>query len=95
MLFQSRSAEGVEKDLERRVRADLMQRLALVLENLLPRQRLGLQDATLGWAMHMLDEIARQGTGQQALLLLDEGTSSSVGQVFDGLATQYGELASP
>ena len=55
MLLQGRAAEGVEKDLQGGVGADLVQGLALVLEDLRPRQGFGLQHAAFGRAVHMFD----------------------------------------
>ncbi|MNP71730.1 hypothetical protein D3C76_1681590 [compost metagenome] len=72
-----------------------MQRLAFVLEDFLPSHVLCIEDAAFGRTVHMLHQVARQGAGQQCILLLDKGAGRCVGQVFDGLAPQDRQFASP
>lgn len=95
VLLEGGPAEGVQQDFQRGVGADLVQGLALVLEDLVACHVLGLQYAALGRAVHVFDQVARQLAGQQGLLLLDEGAGGSVGQVLDGLAAQDRQLAPP
>jgi len=45
--------------------------------------------------MHMFDQVTVQLATKQVALLLDEGTSGRIGQVFDRLAAQNGQFAPP
>ena len=94
-LLHGRAAESVEQNLQRGIGADLVQRLALVLKDLLARHVLGAEHAAFGRTVHVLDQIAVQGAGQQRVLLLDESPGRGVGQVLDGLAAQDRQLAPP
>ncbi|MNM77775.1 hypothetical protein D3C81_896420 [compost metagenome] len=58
VLFQRGTAKGVEQDFQRGVGADLMQGLALVLEDFLAGHVLGIQHATLGGTVHVFHQIA-------------------------------------
>ena len=95
VLFEGCTAEGVEENFQGGVGADLVQCLALVLEDLLPRHGLGAQHAALGGAVHVFHQVALQGARQQRRLLLDEGVCGGVGQVLDGLAAQDRQFAPP
>src|SRR5690606_40525640 len=88
MLLQRRAAKGIEQDLECGVSADLVQCLALVLEDFLTRHRLGLDHALLGRAMHVFHQIACELATEQCVLLFDEGAGGGIGQVLDSLAAE-------
>ncbi len=92
-LFDGCPAKGVQEDLQRGVGADFMQRLALVLKDLLASHVLGVQHAAFGRTVHVLDQVAGQGAGQKGVLLLDKGSGRRVGQVLDGLTTQDRQFA--
>lgn len=64
MLLQGRAAERVQEDFQGGVGADLMQGLALVLEDFLAGHVLGIQYAALGRAVHVFHQVALQGPGQ-------------------------------
>src|SRR5690606_31935635 len=65
LLFVHRAAEGFQQGFQGAVGADLMQGLALVLEDPVAGDALGFQYAALGGVGHMADQIPRQGAGQQ------------------------------
>ncbi|MCY1369240.1 hypothetical protein D9M69_562680 [compost metagenome] len=44
--------------------------------------------------MHVFHQIAGQCTGQQRILLLDEGAGRGIGQVLDGFTAQDSQFAS-
>ncbi|MCY1435503.1 hypothetical protein D9M71_516000 [compost metagenome] len=94
MLFKRRAAERVEQYFEGGVGTDFMQRLALVLEDLLACHVLGLQDAAFGRAVHVFDQVALQMPRQQGILLFDKRAGGGIGQVLDGLAAQNRQLTS-
>lgn len=93
MLLEGGAAEGVEQDLKGGVGANFMQRLALVLEDLVACHGLGLEHAALGGAVHVLDQVTTQLPGEQCLLLFDESARSGIGEVLDGLAPQDCQFA--
>lgn len=93
VLLQRGATEGVEEDLQSGVGADLVEGLALVLEDLFPRDGLGPLHAELGRAVHVFHQVAGKLPGEQGLLLVDEGTGGGIGQVLDGLAAEDRQLA--
>src|SRR5690606_31819082 len=93
LLFVHRAAEGFQQGFQGAVGADLMQGLALVLEDPVAGDALGFQYAALGGVGHMADQIPRQGAGQQRGLLCDKGFGGGVDQVLDGLAPQDRQFA--
>lgn len=64
MLFQGRATKGIQQDFEGGIGPDLMQRLALVLEDLLACHVLGIQHAALCRAMHVFHQVTGQRAGQ-------------------------------
>ena len=94
MLLQCCATKGIEQDFQGGVSADFMQGFTFVLEDFFACHVFGVQDTALGRAMHVFDQIPRQGACQQGFLLFDKGTGSRVGQVLDGLAAQDRQLAS-
>ncbi|MNV93398.1 hypothetical protein D3C71_1880850 [compost metagenome] len=94
MLLQRSTAEGVKQDFQGGVGANLVERLAFVLEYFLAGHFLCTENAAFGRAVHVFDKVALQGAVEQRVLLVDEGTRGSVGQMLDGLAAQDGEFAS-
>jgi hypothetical protein len=93
MLFQCRTAEGVEQNFQRGVGADFVQGLALVLEDFFARHVFCIQDATFGRAVHVFHQVSGQRTGQQGVLLFDKGAGGGIGQVLDGFAAQDRQFA--
>ncbi|MNF94464.1 hypothetical protein D3C84_771760 [compost metagenome] len=94
MLLECRTAEGVKQNLQRGVGANFVQGLAFVLEDFFTRHVFCVQDAAFGRAVHVLNQIPRQRTGQQCVLLFDKGAGSGIGQVLDGLAAQDRQFTS-
>ncbi|MNK87712.1 hypothetical protein D3C87_1076520 [compost metagenome] len=71
-----------------------MQGFAFVLKDFLAGDVLGIQHATLGRAVHVLDQIAVQCAGEEGVLLFDKCPCGGVGQMLDGLAAQDRQFAS-
>src|SRR5690606_26876853 len=92
VLFKCCATESVEQDFKGGIGTGLVQRLALVLEDLLARHAFGLHYALLGRAVHMLNQITDKGARQQRILLFYESVSRSIGQVLDGLASENRKL---